>query len=181
MKKSYIIIFVIVGCIIFGFSFVFVRGVLNENKKTNERMVEIQKYEDKFNEEIKKFNNSRATLKVLLEGVYTDYFNDKYDNVKLLLNQEEEAVKNVNTYVLKLDNYCGGRIYSNSLVNSFCLAYLVNYEEMVNVYVNDIGRINQLVKTYNQSNSGSLEEYSSLDFGEDIDYNRDGVFAGKEE
>ena len=183
MKKSKIFVILIIIVIVFvclGL-FLFFKGILDDSKITNQRIGEIKNINVDMNDTINDYNNSRKTLSLLLDSTYTDNLNDKYDNIVLLLNKEETFVKSAKDIVLKLDNDCDGKFYSDAIANGICLSYKVNYEEMCNVFMNDIKNINDMIHIYNNGHTESLQEYVSNDFSDYIDYNQDGNFSGKEE
>lgn len=180
-NKRFLIIggVIVVVLVIIVFLFFFFKGILEDNRVTNNQIVEIKKINVELNKYIEQYNDTRNTLSELLSIVYTDNLKEKYDDIVNLLKQEEEYVGNVKDSVLKLDKYCNNNIYSDSSANSICLSYKLSYEEMVNVIVLDIQNINGMVDTYLENHEG-LDKYQS-ELNDYIDYNGDGFYSGKEE
>ena len=160
---------------------IFVQKLFKDREVTNKRIIEIGNLYKNMNQYISEYNSNRSSLKTIIKDVYIDNFNSKYQNVLTLLKKEEESLKNTRHAVLKLDKDCNGRMYSDSYVNQVCISYKSNYEEMVNVFAGDVHYINSMISNYNNHHNEKLEEYSSSDFKDYIDYNRDGVYSGKED
>ena len=53
------------------------------------------------------------------------------------------------------------------------------YEEMVNVYINDIKSFNKIIDKYNEDTNNNLEKYKSNLYSDYIDFDKDGVYNGK--
>ena len=61
-------------------------------------------------------------------------------------------------------------------VNNICNDYKEYYETIVNVYFNDINKVNGFIDSYNSEYSKNLERYNSDLVTDYIDYNKDGKY-----
>lgn len=181
-KKFFgVVIISLIVIIVVLFIFFFFKGILDDNKMTNHRMMEIKRINNNLDSYISDFNKNRNTLIFLLGKTYTDQLDLKYDNIVMLLDKEEEQVKNVLDVVSKLDDYCHDKVYSDQSVNQICVDYPVSYESMANVFVGDVQHINGMVSNYLEKHNGNVSPYHTDLFNDYIDYNGDGVYSGKEE
>ena len=181
MKKRICVALIVLLVLIVGIGgFFFVRNMLNDSRITNERIKEIKTLKTNFEESILDYNKSRSSLLSIVDGMVVDEMTNTYQNVYSLLEKEEKDIVKVKDYVLKLDSDCKGKIYSDANVNGYCLEYRFNYEQMVNVFLEDVKNVNNIIEKYNQSHSESLKVYSS-DIKDYIDYNEDGNYSGKGE
>ena len=183
MKNKKFFAFFIILLFIFaiGGIFFFVKKVMHDVDTTNRRIVEIGNLYRNMDSYISDYNDNRDGLRVLTKDAYIDNLDSKYDNILLILNKENDNVKSISNVVLNLDKDCNGRIYSDAYVNQVCLSYKSHYEEMVNVFVGDISHVNKMIRLYNDSHDHKLNEYVSSNYQEYVDYNKDGVYSGKEE
>lgn len=181
MKKRVLyIILGIVLIVVLCFIVLFIRNILEDNRKTNEKMEKIQIIKTNFDEKINDYNKNRSSIRSIVDDIVVDKFEGAYDTVNLLLKKEESTVLEVKDYVSQLDKYCNGKVYPDSYVNSFCLEYKINYEEMVNVFLEDVKNVNGIIEKYNSSYDKELKIYSGK-IEKYIDYNKDGSYSGKEE
>ena len=97
-----------------------------------------------------------------------------------MLGKEEKIILDVDNSISQLEKYCNGKVYPDSYVNSFCLEYEINYEEMVNVFLEDVKNVNSIIEKYNSSHDKELKVYSAK-IDKYIDYNKDGNYSGKGE
>ena len=72
-----------------------------------------------------------------------------------------------------------GYIYKDRDANHICKDYRKMYEEMVNVYINDIKSFNKIIDKYNEDTNNNLEKYKSNLYSDYIDFDKDGVYNGK--
>ena len=168
---------IVLVLVILIFLFFFFRGISEDSKVTSARTIEIKKLNQNIENYIHDYNEVREQLNSFLSDIYTDDLKDRYDELVLLLHKENNYVTDVKEIVLKLDNSCDKDSFSNNI----CLQYQVDYEEMVNVFVSDISFINHMIDTYNDSHDELLDHYVSSDIQDYIDYNKDGIYSGKEE
>ena len=182
MKKRivYIVLIVVLVLIVGIGGFFFVRNMLNARRITNERIEEIKTLKTSFEESILDYNKSRSSLLSIVEGMVVDDMSSTYHNVYSLLDKEEKAIVQVKDYVLKLDSDCKGKMYSDAYINGYCLEYRFNYEQMVNVFLEDVKNVNDIIEKYNHSHSELLKVYSS-EIKDYINYNEDGNYSGKGE
>ena len=94
------------------------------------------------------------------------------------MDGEKKSLDSASEVISRLDSDCSGKKYSDANTNQICISYMINYEEMNNVFVSDVSYVNSIVDNYNSNHNEKLEKYSSdVDY---IDYNKDGAYAGKE-
>ena len=180
-KKKILVGFVIV--IVVGLIvslFFFFKGIVDDNKRTHNQIIEIKILSSNIDDYVSEFNNQRKTLSFLLTDTYTSNLKDRHDNIFMLLDKEEGVVREVQEVIHTMDKDCGDRIYSDSSANEICHSYKNTYEEMVNVFINDVSHINDMIDEY-VSSYGDMGKYVSGDFDTYIDYDGDGVFSGKED
>ena len=181
MKKYLVIAFVIIIVIVLGFIIFFFKGILDDSKNTGSRVLEIKNLYTKLDDNVELYNASRGELSSLFKDIYIDSIDEKYSDIVLLLDKEQDYVKQSKDIVLSLDSYCNDNIYNDSDVSKICKDYLGVYEEMVNVYIEDYHHVNSLVDEYSKKNPGKIDNYESDDYTDYIDYDKDGVYSGKEE
>lgn len=173
MKKKILIgIGVIVGSVAVVALFFFFREVTGN---TNQAILEVENLGRKNNSIFMDYNSTRSSLSTVVKDLSVDKVGTKYNRIVELLSQEEQHIINVRNNVLQLDKYCNGKMYSSSSVNEICFNYQKYYEQMVNSFVSDVTYINRMIQYDN-----SLKLYQSSEFKNYIDYNKDGVYSGKE-
>ena len=181
IKKILIGIGVVFGSIAIVFLFFFFKRVIGDVGYTNQTISEITDLGSKNNSLFMEYNTTRSSLNAIVQHTYVDEMATKNDQIIELLNQEKAHIIRVRDNTLRLDKYCKGKMYSVSSVNEICFNYQKYYEQMVNVFVNDVMYVNRMIQSYQEHHDDSLKKYESLEFKDYIDYNKDGVFAGKEE
>ena len=103
----------------------------------------------------------------------------KKTEVKLDSNITEYNIKNNTKNVKILDKNCKNNIFNDSIINNICNTYKLTYEQIINVYVNDIENFNNLVDTYNNETKLNLKKFTSSNVDKYIDYNKDGKYEDK--
>ena len=180
MKKKILIgvvfVFFVVGALFFAF-----KRVIADVGYTNQVTKELTDLGSKNNAIFDQYNSVRENLSSMIQSTYVDELDTKYEKIVELLGQENEYIIQVRDNVLKLDKCCKGKTYSNSSANEICLNYQKYYEQMVNVFVNDILYVNRIIQSYQEKHGDLLKEYESLEFSNYIDYDKDGIYEGKEE
>ena len=180
-KRLFFVGGIFVGIIVIIFLVLFFKGIMDDTKVTNHQMLEVKRLNSNFDSYIDEYNATRNALIFLLGETYTDHLDLKYDNIVMLLDKEQDYVKDVSDVISQLDGYCRGKVYSDQSVNQICVNYPVNYEELVNVFLGDIEHVNTMVSNYLEKHSGNISFYQTDLFKDYIDYDGDGVYSGKEE
>ena len=188
-KKVKILILIGITCVIWGFVIMFISSVKKDQKAMNARMDTIVNSYENFSKKISEFNTMRDTLHTeFLDKVYYETLESKDAEFKNKLKKYEELVSNISVSTKdNLREYCKDDIYyASSDVNSKCAAFKQGYEEMVNSFVDDVNSYNNNLTQYNawldsegKTESIKLEGYQTKK--KYIDYNKDGVYSGREE
>lgn len=191
MKKNKTIkVLIILGitCLVWGLIIMFISSVKKDQKEMNNRMDTILKSYKQFQSKLKEFTKVRDDLhNEFLDKVYYETLASQDTGFKNKLKDYEELVSKISLSTKNnLRKYCVKDIYySSSDVNSKCAAYKLEYEQMVNSFIDDVNRYNDNITTYNnwldsngQSDSLHLKGYSTSK--KYIDYNKDGEYSGRE-
>ena len=134
-----------------------------------------------------KFDATRTSLHTeFLDKVYYETLEQNDTAYKNKLTDYETQVTTISRSTKNLRNYCSeGVYYSKSDVNTDCNSFKMGYEEMVNLFVDDINTYNTNITSYNtwldtngKTNNLKLEKYTTKKTY--IDYNNDGKYSGKE-
>ena len=64
-------------------------------------------------------------------------------------------------------------------VSNICSNYKIDYETIVNVFMNDINNYNNKLNSYNEEQNKSLELFKSRHIDDYIDYNNDNKYEQK--
>lgn len=187
-KLSIILGAVGIGLIIYGGILSFISNLKADQKQMNDRMDTIIKEYDKFNQNIEEFNQTRKALhEEFLDKVYYETLTQNDTSYKKKLTDYETQVATISKSTKTLREYCeDGVYYSSSDVNNKCSAFKLGYEQMVNSFVDDINTYNASITAYNkyleeENNTTSLKLETYQTKKTYIDYNKDGVYSGKEE
>ena len=162
----------------------FVVSLKKDQEKTQQRMVVVNDSFEKFNNSVSAFELERDTLYTeSLGNLYYDTLATDDSILKNKLSNYESIVDTIIKRVKTMDGLCKDVYYPDSNVNSKCSNYKLIYEQVVNYFVEDVKLYNDTIKTYNEQqvaagNTATLVEYSTKK--EYIDYNKDGVYEGKE-
>ena len=182
MNKKWIsvLLIIIVFLIIFGV----VKFVvdLNKEKEMTEEVVSIinSSYQE-LQSNVIEYNKYRSLVGDSLSSYYQDSFGDEYDKIVSEFEGYDKVVSNISNNIDVIKNNCGDKIFADSDVNDICNSYKSSYEEIVNVYVNDINNFNKFVNTYNSETGNDLSNFKSSVIDNYIDYNNDGEYRGMED
>ena len=160
-KKVKVLILVGITCIIWGFILMFISSVKKDQREMNARMDKIVNSYDKFSKKIEKFNTMRDSLHTeFLDKVYYEKLETQDTDFKNKLKTYEELVSNISLSTKNnLRKYCQDNIYySSSDVNNKCAAFKQGYEEMVNLFVDDVN-----IYKYNFGNAQNRKETDMRD------------------
>ena len=179
MKKKYIILSIILIIIVVGVIKFIVD--LNEEKKMSEAAIsKINSCYDNLVNDINKYNDHRDKINISLSSYYQEEFAKEYENIYNLFNEYDNTISSIDDNTKKIDENCGNRVFKDSNVNNICSKYKVSYEEMINIYVTDINKFNEIVNTYNKETSSNLSLFKSKVINDYIDYDEDGEYRGLE-
>lgn len=178
-KKVLAIVAVVIVILLF-IVIVVLKNIKDENDKLDKVMKKVEVSAELLEDNIETYNDNRNKLASLLGDYYSDMLVDDYDKYISILSEQEDTVKAIYTNVLELDKNCGDRLFSRKEINNTCNNYKDYYETVVNVYINDEGQVNDLIKSYNEDANNKLEEYHSKELVDYIDYNGDNKYLGRE-
>lgn len=159
---------------------IFVKS-LKEDTKQNEKVItQLKKDYQTLESQINDYNNGRTSLAEYLENSYTEELPNYYEDIIQLLQKIETNLKTDEKTIQKIEKNCQGKVFVDTKVNSICNSYQEYYEQLVNIYINDTKKVNELITSYNQESTSPLAEYSSTpkDY---IDYNKDGIYSERDE
>lgn len=150
-----------------------------EEQKTTGEIVQIvnDEYDKLFYPAVEEANEYETEIYTLLLEKYSDENVDKYsDDVKKLKNYES-LINKVVSNSSNLKKYCIESKIEDDSFKSKCSAYIINYEQAINKFVEDVERYNDIVKEYNKEVVENLNKlatyYTSIN---KVDINNDGVF-----
>lgn len=162
----------------------FVVSLKEDQEKTQQRMVVVNDSFEEFNASVSAFELERDTLYTeSLGNLYYDTLATDDAILKNKLSNYESIVDTIIKRVKTMDGLCKDVYYPDSTVNSKCSNYKLIYEQVVNYFVEDVKLYNDTIKTYNEQqvaagSTATLVEYKTKK--KYVDYNKDGVFEGKE-
>lgn len=189
MKKVVSIIFLIAGIISLGIGI----GIMYKNESDKQKALEALKtsivndYED-FKVKVEVFSEERTNIYQSLNKI--TYLTDIKVNYASLIEEYkkyEETLKEIDKVSKDLKVNCFEQEFKEVTINNKISAFVINYEQAVNYFIQDVNNFNEKVKLYNdwlkqtnQTTGVELEEYVSS-YTKYVDVNNDGVFEGVKE
>lgn len=161
----------------------------NKQKQINALKTSIiNDYED-FKIKVEAFSSERTTIYDNLNKIY--YLTDLQNNYEALINEYtkyELTLKEIDQVSSDLKVNCFEREFAEVNINNKISAFVINYEQAVNYFIQDVNNFNEKVRKYNEwvknvQVSGTyveLKEYSSS-YTEYVDINNDNVYEGVNE
>ena len=152
MKNKTAIILLVLGIIslISGGILTFVTNYKEDQAKITKTMNIIVDDYETFRKQVETFSTSRE--KIYNEVMNTQYYAEVYSNYNVnvqKLQEYENAVVEIDKVGKKLKESCIGKNYTNQDVVNKCNAFVINYEQSINYFINDINRFNSRIKEYN--------------------------------
>lgn len=190
MKNKLALILLILGLLLLasGGALLVVNGFKDEKEDLTKTMNIIVDDYEIFRKKVETFSTLRE--KIYNEVMNTQYYTDVYTNYNAdiqQLKQYENAVTEIENISKNLKNSCIGKSFSDQDVINKCNAFIINYEQSINYFINDIDRFNSRIKDYNtwlntQTNTQyqTLAEYNAK-YKDYVDVNNDKNFSGKVE
>lgn len=190
MKNKTVIILLVLGIVslISGGILTFVTSYKEDQAKVTKTMNIIVDDYETFRKQVEAFSTSRE--KIYNEVMNTQYYAEVYSNYNVnvqKLQEYENAVVEIDKVGKKLKESCIGKNYTNQDVVNKCNAFVINYEQSINYFINDINRFNSRIKEYNtwvasqtETTYKTLTEYDAK-YKDYIDINNDKTFSGKAE
>ncbi|MBE6151597.1 MAG: hypothetical protein E7162_07310 [Firmicutes bacterium] len=190
MKKVVSIIFLIAGIISLGIGI----GIMYKNESGKQKALEALKtsivndYED-FKVKVEVFSEERTNIYQSLNKI--TYLTDIKVNYASLIEEYkkyEETLKEIDKVSKDLKVNCFEQEFKEVTINNKISAFVINYEQAVNYFIQDVNNFNEKVKLYNDwlkqtyptAQVVELEEYVSS-YTKYVDVNNDGVFEGVKE
>ena len=190
MKKVVSIIFLIAGIISLGIGI----GIMYKNESDKQKALEALKtsivndYED-FKVKVEVFSEERTNIYQSLNKI--TYLTDIKVNYASLIEKYknyEETLKEIDKVSKDLKVNCFEQEFKEVTINNKISAFVINYEQAVNYFIQDVNNFNEKVKLYNDwlkqtyptAQVVELEEYVSS-YTKYVDVNNDGVFEGVKE
>ena len=202
MKRDYIRLFsfmigvtLLLSAIIYGISNSYKQSKQREIDAEREIIDEIGVFYDTFQIKVEEFKDTREkTLDAIEE--YSSYYtgmDEKYPEIIEQIKKYDVKVKELADADEYLNSYCINKSYSDTTTNQKCINFVMNYEKSVNTFIGDIkffnnkiDQYNKWTETENQNDAKKrtyekVEQYSSSNFKDYIDLNKDGTYLGKVE
>lgn len=182
MKKKKLIISGIIVILIgiISLILVFINNINNDKKITKENINSINESYNNIKEEVVNYNNLRKDITDIINNFYYDTIEKNYLNNLKVLEDYDSVINKIINYIKILDNKCN-IIYNDYETDNICNNYKIDYETIVNVFINDINSYNKKLDLYNKDNSKNLELFKSKHIDDYIDYNGDNIYLEKEE
>ena len=180
-KKFVVIVLIIIMIFLFVTGFVFASRTLNsyrEDKKNTKAILNgiVVEYSN-FESKIEPYNKKLQPIVELLNK--SSYYEKIVKNEKSILDSLNEAKKQIQELdgfsVLK--NNCN-RKYADGKANRACSSYKKTYEKSINLYVDVVKAYNNIIAKTNEISDNKLSLYDTS-FKDYIDYDKDGIFNGK--
>ncbi len=159
-------------------SAIFINNIAKDNKETKERILTIEKTYQELKQNTEDYNNIRTKLSE--DNIYyQNNFLDSYNKIITELNEYDEIINKINNNINIINTNCKGRLYNDKETNNICSKYKKTYEQMINIYLNDIESTNNIIESYNKENDNKLETFKSKYIFDYIDYDKDGIYLEK--
>lgn len=178
MKKFILIIGTLI-IIVIGILIV-VKNIKDDQIEKEKLITKIQASSKQLEKNITTYNEVRDNLSSYLASFYQEKFQEDYNTIKGLIDQEVTIIQNTKKIATNLNSNCQRRIFMNQEIDTTCATYQEYYEKIVNVSINDKNKFNEMIQLYNQTEE-TLKEYSSKYLENYLDYNKDGIYLEREE
>lgn len=178
-NKKLILVIVIVLVLMVGGLFCY-KFILDSNDN-NSVMEDIKASYNKIEDDIDSYNSVRDDLILVMKNYYSDNLEGDYSKFLDNLKEIDKILSGIDENVNKLDKLCLDRLFKEVEVNNMCADYKKYYETLVNVYMNDINKVNKFINDYNTLYNKDFELYTSSLVKDYIDYNNDGIYLERED
>jgi len=186
MKKVVAILFLVSGIVSLGTGL----GIMYKDENNRQQALEALKtsivndYED-FKVKVEIFSEERTNVYENLNKI--TYLADIKMNYNDLVNQYtkyEQTLKDIDKSSEDLKVNCFAQEFKEIPINNKISAFVINYEQAVNYFIQDVNNFNKKITLYNEwikkgNSTGEVElqEYVSS-YNEYVDINNDGIFEG---
>lgn len=186
MKKVLSIMFLVSGIVSLGTGL----GLMYKNESDRQKALEALKtsivndYED-FKVKVEIFSEERTTVYENLNKItYLVDIKNNYDSLINEYKKYEQTLKEIDEVSSSLKVNCFEEEFKEITINNKISAFVINYEQAVNYFIQDVNKFNEKVRLYNEyvkSNQVTdvveLKEYESS-YTKYVDVNDDEVFEG---
>jgi len=190
MKKIISIVFIVIGIISIsiGVGIVIIKNN-NETKRLENLKTSIINDYNVFKTKIESFSTERINVYENLNEIsYLTELSTKYDNLINEYKKYEQIVKDIDEVSKDLKVNCFKETFNETDVNNKISAFVINYEQAINYFVQDVKVLNDKIENYNkwiddnQSDASytKLEKYKSS-YVEYVDIDNDGKYNGVKE
>ncbi len=192
MKKKVLIgILIIVVLAAIGGVTVLIINKNEESKKYEALKQEIIENYEVFKKNVETFLENRTAVYEQVNNVsYFTELSSKYEGIIDAYKKYEESLKVIEDTSTTLKEDCLNHNFksSDTDVNNKVEAFIINYEQAFNYFINDVKNINNEIDQYNEwvknvqvtTKYKAIAKYESA-YTEYVDLNGDGVFKGAEE
>ena len=189
MKKiiAVIILLLGVGSLIAGVT-IYVSKIKEEKRNYEELKTSIVNDYEVFKGKIESFSDQRTNIYQTLNSIayYSDIAN-KYESLISDYKKYEEIVKEIDVASKGLKTHCQDNSFTEVDIKNKIEAFIINYEQAINYFIQDVNKLNERIKEYNNgidnltgtSTYKKLEEFTT-EYTEYVDINNDGIFNGVE-
>lgn len=186
MKKKIAIIILIIGVLSLGFgAWVLIKNIQEDQKKQEELRTSIVNEYATFKGKMETFSTERTNIYESLNGInYLTDINTKYASLISDFQKYEGTLKEIDDSSNILKKNCNNKSFNDKDVNNKLEAFIINYEQAFNYFIQDVAKLNERIKEYNdwvttQGTGKQLEEYVPQ-YKDYVDVNKDGKFNGVE-
>lgn len=187
MKKETIlkILITLIILILIGLGiFTFIASFKEDKEITKEKMNEITKNYEKFNNSVLTFAKGRDYIYNQKENTYLEEYSKNTDVWNKMIEDHKKNIESVEKNSKNLKENCVHK-YADPNINSKCTIFKSTYEAAMNYYISDIKNHNKDVDEYNKwaknNNKNQLNKGELTIYKDYIDYDKDKEYFGKEE
>lgn len=200
MKQQYLRLFAFmfgVAFIVSGVIFVFTQMYKDDREK---KIAAEQVIADEIGDEYKTFFELESELTAYRDELmksfssYVTFYADMpkgYEKIKKAITEYETKIVAISDASAFLEAKCIDK-YADSNANDKCIAYYINLEKTINVFVGDLEFFNSKIKEFNdwteEENKSvlmtavkydKLEEFVASKYTDYVDLNHDGTYLGQ--
>ncbi len=185
-RKIVIIILLVLLFAIFGFGYLFIDSIKEDQAVTKEKSKKIIAAYKEFNSSIQAFATLREEYYVSRENTFLEEFSNDTEYWNDLMDRYAKSIETLEKKSKSLKKNCKVK-FADINVSTSCTNFKANYEAARNYYITDVKEHNKVVKQYNDwadNNGKSLKKLKEGKFplGEKyIDFDKDGEYFGKGE
>lgn len=164
--------------------------IIDENNKAkaleNLKTSIVSDYEN-FKVKIESFSDERSNIYEGLNNIsYLTDLNTNYSTLISEYEKYEQTLKEIDQASENLKTNCFEEEFIETDINNKVSAFIINYEQAVNYFIQDVERLNEKIRKYNEwieqdttinNTYQELEEYKSS-YTEYMDVDGDGKYNG---